>query len=64
MTAPYAPQSNGVAERMNRILMDMVNSMLINSGELENLWGEALMAACHILNGIPFKNSDKTPYKI
>ena len=40
MTAPYTPQSNGVAERKNRTLMDMVNSMLINSGVPENLWGE------------------------
>ena len=39
MTAPYAPQSNGVAERKIRILMDMVNLMLINSGVSENLWG-------------------------
>lgn len=47
LTAPYTPQSNGVAERKNRTLMDMVNSMLINSGVLENLWGEALMT--HVL---------------
>ena len=26
--------------------------------------GEALMTACYILNRIPFKNSDKTPYTI
>ena len=44
--------------------MDMANSILINSGVPENLWGEALMTACHILNRLPFKNSDKTPYTI
>ena len=64
MTAPYTPQSNGVAKRKNRTLKDMVNLMLINSGVPKNLWGEALMTACHILNRIPFKNSDKTPYTI
>jgi len=37
MTANYTPQSNGVAERMKRTLMDMVNSILINSGVPENL---------------------------
>ncbi|CAM8880967.1 unnamed protein product [Rhodiola kirilowii] len=31
-TAPYTPQQNGVAERKNRILKEMVNSMLSYSG--------------------------------
>ena len=34
VVAPYTPQSNGVAERKNKILMDMVNCMLLSSGEL------------------------------
>jgi transposase InsO family protein len=31
-TPPYSPQSNGVAERNNRTLMDLVNAMLGTSG--------------------------------
>ena len=31
-TAPYTPQQNGVAERKNRILKEIVNSMLSYSG--------------------------------
>ena len=31
-TAPYSPQSNGVAERKNRTLKEMMNAMLISSG--------------------------------
>lgn len=27
-TTPYTPQQNGVAERKNRVLKEMVNSML------------------------------------
>jgi len=36
VTAPYTPQSNGIAERKNRTLMDMVNYMLLSSGTPEN----------------------------
>jgi len=63
VTAPYTPQSNGVAERKNRILMDMVNCMLLSSGAPENLWGEALLSACFILNRVPQRDSDVTPYE-
>ena len=31
-TASYSPQSNGVAERKNRTLKEMMNAMLISSG--------------------------------
>ena len=42
----------------------MVNSMLISSGLLENLWGEAILSACFILNRITVKENEKTPYEI
>jgi transposase InsO family protein len=31
-TPPYSPQSNGVAERKNHTLTDLVNAMLETSG--------------------------------
>jgi transposase InsO family protein len=31
-TPPYSPQSNGVVERKNRTLIDLVNAMLETSG--------------------------------
>ena len=33
----YSPQSNGVVERKNCTLMDIVNVILLNSCALENL---------------------------
>ena len=41
-TAPYSPQSNGVAEQKNSTLKEMMNAMLISSGLPKNMWGEAI----------------------
>ncbi|KAL6327870.1 hypothetical protein AAG906_026549 [Vitis piasezkii] len=49
-TMPGTPQQNGVAERRNRTLLDMVRCMLSNSSLSEFLWGEALRTAAYILN--------------
>ncbi|GJU45108.1 zinc finger, CCHC-type containing protein [Tanacetum coccineum] len=38
-TTPYTPQQNGVSERKNRALKEMVNSMLSYSGLSEGFWG-------------------------
>ena len=34
----YSPQSNGVAERKNRTLQEMMNAMLISFGLPQNMW--------------------------
>ena len=64
VTSLYASQSNGIAERKNRTLLDMVNVMLVSSGLLKNMWGEALYSACHILNRVPCKKFGKAPYEL
>ena len=38
-TAPYTSHSNGIAERKNRTLKEMMNTLLISSGLPQNLWG-------------------------
>ncbi|GJT31101.1 zinc finger, CCHC-type containing protein [Tanacetum coccineum] len=40
--APYTPQQNGISERKNRVLKEMVNSMLSYSGLSQGFWGEAM----------------------
>nr|GEZ35857.1 zinc finger, CCHC-type [Tanacetum cinerariifolium] len=41
-TSPYTPQQNGMAEKKNRALKEMVNSMLSYSGLSKGFWGEAI----------------------
>ena len=55
------PQKNGVSERHNRTLMDMVKSMLINLTLLVSLWMYALKNAMYLLNRVPSKAVPKTP---
>ena len=50
VTNPYTLQSNGIVERKNRTLMDIMNCKLCSSGAPKNLWREALLSACFILN--------------
>ncbi|KAJ9556935.1 hypothetical protein OSB04_011549 [Centaurea solstitialis] len=63
-TAPYTPQQNGVSERKNRTLKEMVNSMLTYSGLSEGFWGEAMLTACYLLNRVPKKRNKLTPYEL
>ncbi|KAL5582663.1 hypothetical protein UlMin_015105 [Ulmus minor] len=51
-TMPGSPSMNGVAERRNRTLKDMVRSMI------------TLKTAAYILNWVPTKAAAKTPYKL
>ena len=52
-TTPYTPQQNGVAERMNRTLLEKVRCLLSKSGLSKKFWGEALYTACYLINRSP-----------
>jgi hypothetical protein len=62
-TPPYSPQSSGIAERKNRTLTDLVNAML-ETARLSKEWcGEVILTACHVLNRVPMKNKEVTPFE-
>ncbi|KAG9440556.1 hypothetical protein H6P81_020721 [Aristolochia fimbriata] len=53
MTARYTPQQNGVAERKNRTIMEMVRCMLKGKHVPHSFWAEAIACAVYVLNRCP-----------
>lgn len=49
-TEPGTSQHNGVAERMNRTIMEKVRSMLRMAKLPKSFWGEAVLTACYLIN--------------
>ncbi|KAL1214071.1 Retrovirus-related Pol polyprotein from transposon TNT 1-94 [Cardamine amara subsp. amara] len=63
-TMPGTPQQNGVAERRNRTLMEMVRSMISKCNLPVSLWIYALRTATYVLNRVPSKAVPKTPFEL
>ena len=42
----------------------MINAMLMHAKLPFNLWGEALLATCHIMNRIPMKKNKISSYEL
>lgn len=64
-TAAYNPEQTGVAERMNRTIMDRVRSMMAEANADDKLWGEAVMAATYLVNRSPtVALNSKTPFEM
>ncbi|CAD6221439.1 unnamed protein product [Miscanthus lutarioriparius] len=64
LTPPGTPQRNGVSERRNRTLLDMVRSMMSQSDLPLSFWGYALETTTFTLNKVPSKSVVKTPYEM
>eukprot|EP00253_Pinus_taeda_P004625 PITA_04625 len=54
-TARYPPQQNGVAERKNRTILDMVRSMMKAKHLPHEYWAKVVTCAVYILNRCPTK---------
>ncbi|GJQ98073.1 retrotransposon protein, putative, ty1-copia subclass [Tanacetum coccineum] len=63
-TPPYTPQHNRVSERSNRTLLDMVRSMISQTTLPKSFWDYALESVVRILNMVPTKKVEKTPYEV
>ena len=50
LTVPHIPEQNGVAERMNRTLMESARSMLAHAGLPHCYWAEAVSTAAYLKN--------------
>ncbi|KAK8572986.1 hypothetical protein V6N12_029026 [Hibiscus sabdariffa] len=55
---------NGVSERRNRTLLDMVRSMMSHSDLPISFWGHALETTAFTLNRVPSKSVQKTPHEM
>jgi transposase InsO family protein len=64
LTPPGTPQCNGVSERRNRTLLDMVRSMMSLTDLPLSFWGYALDTATFTLNRAPSKSVETTPYEL
>ena len=64
LTPPGTPQRNGVPERSNLTLLDMVRSMMSLTDLPLSFWGYALETAAFTLNRAPSKSVETTPYEL
>ena len=63
-TPPGTPQHNGVSERRNRTLLDMVRSMMAHASLPLSFWGYALETAAVLINNAPSKAVNTMPYEL
>ncbi|KAK1606629.1 hypothetical protein QYE76_030302 [Lolium multiflorum] len=64
LTPPGTPQRNGVSERRNRTLLDMVRSMMSLTDLPLSFWSYALETTAFTLNRAPSKSVETTPYEL
>lgn len=63
LTAPYSPNQNGIAERLNRTLITIARGLKYQSGLPDNLWTECVSHANLLHNINRTKALQVTPYE-
>ncbi|UYV65566.1 hypothetical protein LAZ67_3004717 [Cordylochernes scorpioides] len=64
LSVEYSPQQNGVAERVNRTLVEMTRCFMIQTNLPDPLWAELVHTSTYIRNRCPRTNESRTPYEI
>lgn len=61
-TCPRHSEQNSIAERKNRILLEMTCALMLEYNVLKSIWPEALATAVYLINRLPTKPLElKTP---
>ncbi|XP_048235953.1 uncharacterized protein LOC125371319 [Ricinus communis] len=64
-TCVYTLQQNGVNERKNRYLLEVVRASLLHAKMPLSYWGEALSSAAYLINQSPSQTLDfQTPFQV
>ena len=59
------PQQNGLAERMNRTILERVRCMLLGAGLPKVFWGDAANTVVYLINRSPSSTLEyKTPMEV
>ncbi|MCO5558697.1 hypothetical protein L7F22_012283 [Adiantum nelumboides] len=64
LTVPHNPKQNGIAERMNRSLMNMARSMLKIASLPPSFWEEAVATSCYLQNRVYTRSTNNIPYTL
>ena len=54
LSCPRTPQQNGIVERKNQTLQEIVRTMINEYGLPQYLWAEAVNTSCYISNRVFF----------